>query len=631
MSHTFEKSLGMHTRMLRRDFMNGLLIGSGGMLLGGTEAAPEEFTGVGDYRGANGNPPGVMQAAHAVRDGAFDLVPSDVIEESDVVDCVIVGGGISGLAAALVCKTEGTSGRTCLVLENHRIFGGEARRNEFEVDGQRLLAPQGANQFHKPARGKFMEQFYEQVGFNWHELEYQDWGGPGDKIELSRTSYQQLYTMPPSFGFYFGANFGQRPGIWVADPWRDHLARAPFSTSLRSELLKWRNAGRSPFKPQTEAEERRLDAITLEDHMIEQEGLSRDMIRLFYAPLMAQGHGVGPDALSAYSRYVPSVRGEDDSPQTGWQNTPGGLAELSRHIVKTLIPDAIEGPGTLEAICRNPVKFEMLDRARNPVRIRLDSTVVRVEHEREPEKSDFVKVTYTRGGKTFRIKARSVVMAGGGWSTRRVLRDLPSSHKQAYEHFCYSAALVANVAVRNWKFLYDLGLSGGRWFGGLGTWTEVRKVAKFGAASKTIGPDSPTVLTLYVPLFYPGLSTMDQGQKGRLELISTPFKAYEAQIREQFVDMFSRSGFDALRDIAGLILNRWGHAYVNPGPGFYFGKDGEPAPQQVLRQRPFGRIAFAHCDLTGYPYHPNSIQEGQRAMRQLISVLDKTGSGKNKA
>jgi len=159
----------------------------------------------------------------------------------------------------------------------------------------------------------------------------------------------------------------------------------------------------------------------------------------------------------------------------------------------------------------------------------------------------------------------------------------------------------------------------------------VRKVAKFGAASKTIGPDSPTVLTLYVPLFYPGLSTMDQGQKGRLELISTPFKAYEAQIREQFVDMFSGSGFDALRDIAGLILNRWGHAYVNPGPGFYFGKDGELPPQQVLRQRPFGRIAFAHCDLTGYPYHPNSIQEGQRAMRQLISVLDNTGSGKNKA
>jgi len=101
MSRTFEKSLGMHTRMLRRDFMNGLLIGSGGMLLGGTEAAPEEFTGVGDYRGANGNPPGVMQAAHAVRDGAFDLVPSDVIEESDVVDCVIVGGGIGGLATAL--------------------------------------------------------------------------------------------------------------------------------------------------------------------------------------------------------------------------------------------------------------------------------------------------------------------------------------------------------------------------------------------------------------------------------------------------------------------------------------------------------------------------------------------------
>src|SRR5207245_11339813 len=120
MSH-FKKSLGLHIRMLRRDFMNGLLIGSGSMLISAAAAAGEEFTGVGDYLGANGNPPGVMQAAHAVRDGAFDSVPSDVIEESGVVDCVIVGGGISGLAAGRVCKTEGGPGRTGLGLANHRI------------------------------------------------------------------------------------------------------------------------------------------------------------------------------------------------------------------------------------------------------------------------------------------------------------------------------------------------------------------------------------------------------------------------------------------------------------------------------------------------------------------------------
>jgi len=623
-SHHFDKSLGLDTRILRRDFLNGALMGSGGALLGGM--APEEFTGIGDYRGANGNPPGVMQAAHAIRDGAFDLPQLDAIEEGGMTDCVIVGGGISGLAAALLFKAEAKPGQRCVILENHRIFGGEARRNEFIVDGKRLLAPQGANQFHKPAHGNFIDQFYEQIAFNWREFEYQAWGGPGSEIQLSRTSYQQLYTMPPSFGFHFGANFGQRPGVWVADPWKDDLQRTPFPPATRTELLKWRKEGRGSFKPQSEEDERRLDGITLEDHMIEADGLSRETIRLFFSHLTAQGHGLGPDALSAYSRYAHSVRGEDDSPQTGWQNTPGGLAELSRHIVKTLIPEAIEGPRTAEAICRNAVNFDALDKPGNPVRIRLDSTAVRVEHDREPEKSEFVLVTYTTGAKIRRIKTRTVLMAGGGWSTRRTVRDLPSQHRKAYEHFYYSAALVANVAVRNWKFLYDLGISGGRWFGGLGSWTEVRKVATFGAATQTIGPNSPTVLTLYVPLFYPGLPTADQGHKGRMELISTPFKTYEQQIREQFVEMFSRSGFDPRRDIAGLILNRWGHAFVNPGPGFYFGNGGEPAPPEVLRRAPFGRIAFAHCDLTGFPFHPHSIQEGQRGMRQLISLLDRASS-----
>jgi spermidine dehydrogenase len=509
-------------------------------------------------------------------------------------------------------------------LENHPIFGGEARRNEFLVDGHRLLAPQGANQFHIPKPGNLIDQFYKQIGLDWRQFEYQSWGSPDREIQLSRTSYQQLFTMPPSFGFYFGSHFGQNPGAWVIDPWKDNLESTPLGPAMRTQLLAWRETRihPRPAAPPSEEEARRLDTMTLEEHMIEHDGFSRETIRFFLAPLNAQGRGVGPDALSAYSRYAPSIRGADDSPETGWQNSPGGLAGLARHIVKALNPAAIDGPATLAAICRSRVNFDRLDLPDNPVRIRVGSTAVRVEHEREPEKSDFVWVTYTRNGKTYRVKTRSVVMAGGGWSTRRVVRDFPSSHKEAYQRFYYSAVLVANVAVRNWRFLYKLGLSGARWFGGFGYWTEVRKVAKFGADSKTIGPDSPTVLTLYVPLFYPGLPTQEQGQKGRAELLSTSFSDYEKRIREQLVELFSRSGFDPKKDIAGIILNRWGHAFVNPAPGFYFGRDGEPAPSDVLRKRPFGRIAFAHCDLTGYQYNPLSISEGHRAAGQVVSLLE---------
>ena len=108
---------------------------------------------------------------------------------------------------------------------------------------------------------------------------------------------------------------------------------------------------------------------------------------------------------------------------------------------------------------------------------------------------------------------------------------------------------------------------------------------------------------------------------GRAEMISTPFRDYERQIRQQLNDMFARSGFDASRDIAGIILNRWGHAYASPAPGFYFGKNGKPAPGDVLRAAPFGRIAFANVDLSGMPDHKSSIIEANRAVGQLLDQV----------
>ena len=85
--------------------------------------------------------------------------------------------------------------------------------------------------------------------------------------------------------------------------------------------------------------------------------------------------------------------------------------------------------------------------------------------------------------------------------------------------------------------------------------------------------------------------------------------------------MFSRSGFDPKNDIAGIILNRWGHAYLTPPPGFFFGKDGKPAPGDLLRAAPFGRIAFANTDLSGVADHRSSIIEANRAVGQLLDQV----------
>ena len=624
----------MDRDITRRDFLNATLLLSGGLL---THASPLEllhshaasgteddwtgFGGVGDYAHSNGNTMAVLEAGHQIRDGAFHQLSADVVATGETFDCVVVGGGISGLAAALIFQRQAGPDKTCLVLDNHPIFGGEAKRNEFLVDGHRLTAHQGSAFYPVPYPHSFIGRFYQSIGLKSPRLEYQKWAGPAPEMPLSRTPY--LGSAP--YGLFFGAKFGQPHGLWLTDPWGKNLEGAPIPPKAREELLKFQSAGdRAAQAPQYPGDEisRRLDTITLEDHMMMRHGLSRDTIRTFLSPVEGGGYGLGPDAISGYTAYAADMLHPlDISDQTGQQMFPDGNAGIARLITKTLIPESIAGEHSLEDVCRNSVDFAALDRSGAAVRIRLDSTAVWVKHDGDPAKSESVTVAYTRGGKVFRLKARSVVMAGGSWTTRPIVRDLSEDRKAAYSQFYRTPCMIANVAVRNWRFLYKMGISGCQWFEGLGNYMQVRKLAICGADSPTISPDSPTVLTLKVLYSYPGKSTEQQGNLGRAELLSTPFREYERRIRQQFTDMFARYGFNASRDIAGIILNRWGHAYLSPAPGFFFGKDGKPAPGDVLRAAPLGRITFANTDLSGVADHRSSILEADRAVAQLLDQV----------
>jgi spermidine dehydrogenase len=138
-----------------------------------------------------------------------------------------------------------------------------------------------------------------------------------------------------------------------------------------------------------------------------------------------------------------------------------------------------------------------------------------------------------------------------------------------------------------------------------------------GGKSQPLHPDEPIVLTFYAPIFKPGLSRKEQGIAGRAEMLGTSFNDYERQIREQMTAMFSAGGFDPVKDIAGIILNRWGHAYVNPGPGFIVGTNGNPAPPDIIRE-PIGRIAIGHSELRGHQYWTGAAGEGRRAVESLL-------------
>src|SRR5271167_1618735 len=219
---SYDRVLGMNAPICRRDFLNSALLASGRLLLG--SFAPEHLLaaddwtgegGVGDYGNSNGNTQEVLEAGHQIRDRVFETHRGNVINTGEVFDCVVVGGGVSGLAAASCFQRQGGERLKCLVIENHPIFGGEAKRNEFIVDGQRLMAPQGSDHFQIPYPYSFIARFYESIGLDWRQFNYQTWQGPEREIALGRTFEQ----MPEPKGYYFGAQFGQQPGIWLVKPW----------------------------------------------------------------------------------------------------------------------------------------------------------------------------------------------------------------------------------------------------------------------------------------------------------------------------------------------------------------------------------------------------------------------------
>ena len=102
--------------------------------------------------GLRGNHPGSFEGAHRLRDGDFWSQAGKITDTSEAYDLVVVGGGISGLAAAHFYRARHADARI-LILDNHDDFGGHAKRNEFELGG-RLALDQWRHRWISTARGR---------------------------------------------------------------------------------------------------------------------------------------------------------------------------------------------------------------------------------------------------------------------------------------------------------------------------------------------------------------------------------------------------------------------------------------------------------------------------------------------
>jgi spermidine dehydrogenase len=625
-------SFGPH--ITRRDFLNGALLGVGGALLGCRPPFSRQvaqalgpdwygYGGVGDYRWSHGNTPDAVETAHRLRDSGF---PSgfDRVESIENHDLVIVGAGLAGLGAALEYSKKRRAGQTCLVLDNHPIFGGEAKENEFDVGGIRLIGPQGSNGFFVPAAVRDPEsasgdpRYYAELGVP-REFRFRDWPRAEKPLRFSPDNYEYLVRgleQHTSVGHFFN-------GSWAIDIWAQHLANTPLSDAARTALLQWHAAGaRRQFATDDQAM-RALDTMSYQEFLERELRLGPEAAR--YADLfLASACGLGSDAISAYVASQLPMPGltEPLPPDLRRVSFPGGNSGFVRYFLKRLIPDAIAGTDRFEDIITGRINLGALDRTGQPLRVRLRSTVVSVVHEDDPASSGAVKVVYTRDGRLYGIRARAVIMATGGWMNLYVVRDMPPEYRAAYGQFVHAPFLVANVALNNWRFLHRLGITAAIWdrsAGDFGYTCNIRNPMQVGSYEPPLDPDQPAILSFYTPFHHPGLPLREQTTQGRRELLETSYPEFERRIYGQMMKLFAASGFSPERDVAGLILNRWGHAFSVPFPGFFGGASGR-APRDIIRM-PHGRIAFAHSELNGWQHWGPAADEGRRAFSQLVDAI----------
>jgi spermidine dehydrogenase len=352
---------------------------------------------------------------------------------------------------------------------------------------------------------------------------------------------------------------------------------------------------------------------------------SRPIARFFdqYLAVTLGGTVDGVSAFGARTANLPGVSAAD------WRDPPADAEDISfafpmgnaiypRLMVRAMLPAAYQD-GSLTTLVYGQTRREELDRPQNATRIRLGSTAVSVQHDGSPGQANTVSVIYDQGGKLHRVRARGVVMACGGWVSRRVVRGMPEDLLAGFYSFNHTPVLVANVAVRHWRFLDKLGIAAAQWFEGFGFATNIRRPMRIDGKAEVFSPDKPTILTFYAPILEPAstLPVRVQTTQGRQRLFASSFADFEQRIRAQMQEMFGPHGFDAKRDIGAIILNRWGHAFIVPEPGFFFGRDAQPAARDLARKG-FGRIAFGSAELQGQQVWFAAYEEGRRAALQVV-------------
>jgi spermidine dehydrogenase len=662
----------MHRDITRRDFLSGvaMTVGSAALLPGDAAAQAAVNSGPdpsaldpllaqgitpedGRYyppaqTGMRGAHPGSFEAMHEAVSGKSWDNPQNTGETYDL---VVVGGGISGLAAAYFFRKVAGAGARILILDNHDDFGGHAKRNEF-MHGSRMLMETGGTQY--IAQGSRWtyggKTLLDDVGINIRDPKHID----------EKDLYDSMGLRP---GVFFNKEqFGKDSMIVDKGPLSGedamvpasaaYLARTPLSKRVQEDYARLFTDKRDYF-PGLSREQKihQLQNMSYRDYLLNVLKVHPDVLPLLIGVWCMNESSVS--AWFAFFRSKPGFGGlgieppgsQPEDPNLEYFQFPGGNSEIARLIVKWLIPSALPGdvraPSSPGDLITQRLNYARLDEPSSPARIRLNSAAVRVRHTGAPVDPEDgisfdtreVDVTYVNGNKAYRVRGKNCVLACNNAAIPYLCPELPSKQKDALHMASRSVNLVVNVLLRDWTSFAKLGASNvaAPWsFYPLITLAEPISYGTY-RASRT--PGEPMIVSLgtgtplnsdatvrglcggrSLPLDMPVREKMRVLRAG---MYTTSFETFERNARELLGRALGSGGFDPARDIEAITVNRWPHGYALGSNTLYDPNWTNDEVPWVLGKKQFGRITIANSDASGIDLSQSAIDEAHRAVDEL--------------
>jgi spermidine dehydrogenase len=618
----------MSTDITRRDFMNGIaiaVVGVAGLDWNRAHAglaSPAADAPAADYppgrAGLRGSHVGSFEAAHRLRDGSpFDLSGVELTERYDL---VVVGAGISGLAAAHFYRQRRAHARV-LILDTNDDFGGHAKRNEFKLDGRVLIGYGGTQSIDSPAHKwdgvakgllkdlgidvrrfdkAFDQEFYARWNLNHAVFLKKEKFGVDRLVRRPFGNWQEFDENPPDtrslqafidqLPFSQGARARLFDMIWSD---RDVLpGKTPRQRIAILEHLSYRDF----LKQYWDADEEILNYLQTRSHELWAVGIDAvPASEMLGSPgLKAQRLAFGAEAEEPYIYHFPD-----------------GNASIARMLVRRLIPGIAPGD-TMEDIVLAPFDYAQLDVPEHAVRIRLNSTAVDVRNVPHG-----VEVAYVSGGKAARVGAADCVLACYHAMIPYIAPETGAEQRAALHDNVRAPLVYVNVIVRNWHPWHKLGVGyienpGGTYAAYLDFPVSLDGY-RFSA-----DPSQPICIHLIHTPTAPnqGLDMRQQYRAGRTRLYTMSFADFEREIRDELGRMLGSAGFDFDRDVTAITVNRWPHGYAYTPTPLYDDPAHQARIAKLARQR-LGRIAIANSDSGWDAYTHVAIDQAHRAVVEL--------------